>query len=102
MIEVPPSAGFVLEDLVNADTNENVRFGYQIAELTKLSCYFRTSGAGAVDAPRNIVTPRPVANCSSEANCSRWTRLYEEFRESQRLPAVADEEVDRAAVDLVD
>ena len=102
VIEVPPSAGFVLEDLVNADTNENVRFGYQIAELTKLSCYFRTSGAGAVDAPRNIVTPRPVANCSSEANCSRWTRLYEEFRESQRLPAVADEEVDRAAVDLVD
>ena len=102
VIEVPPSAGFVLEDLVNADTNENIRFGYQIAELTKLSCYFRTSGAGAVSAPRSIVTPRPVANCSSATNCSRWTQLYEEFRGSQRPPTVAVEEADRTADDLVD
>ena len=102
VIEVPSSAGFVLEDLVNADTNENIRYGYQIAELTKLSCYFRTSGAGAVNAPRNIVTPRPVANCSSAANCSRWTQLYDEFRESRQLPAVPVEEVDRTADDVVE
>ena len=101
VIEVPPSAGFVLEDLVNADTNENIRFGYQIAELTKLSCYFRTSGAGAVNDSRSIVTPRPVANCSSEANCSDSTQRYEEFRQSQRPPAVVVGEVDRTANDLV-
>ena len=101
VIEVPPSAGFVLEDLVNADTNENIRFGYQIAELTKLSCYFRTSEAGAVHASRNIVTPRTAANCSSTDNCRRWTLLYEEFRESQQPPAVAVEKVDRSADELV-
>ena len=102
VIEVPPSADFVLEDLVNSETNENIRSGYQIAELTKLSCYFRTSEAGAVDIPRNIVTPGSVADCASAANCATWTQLYEEFRESQRLPATADEEVDRGTDDLVD
>ena len=102
VIEVPASAGFVLEDLVNTETNENIRFGYQIAELTKLSCYFRTSEADALDAPRNIVTPRRVANCSSATNCGKWTQLYEEFRKSQLPAAIPVEEVDRTADDLVD
>ena len=95
VIEVPPEMGFVLEDLINKDTNENIKYGYQIAELVKLACYFRTSADNAIAEPRKIVRVNPLAQCSSNSNCRFWKDLYDEFEEEQIVPEMEMNNISR-------
>lgn len=87
VIEVPPSAGFVLGDLEHRDTEQRIDKGYQLAELTKLACYFKTSDAEHVTAPRQFPKLQPLAKCSSAGNCRAWEALYEEFERTQTSPS---------------
>lgn len=91
VVEVPPGLGFVLGDLVKADTNERIEYGYQLAELLKAACYFKTSVKGEVTSPRNIGEPEPLADCMSAGNCEAWRgqsweELYKEFEDSTAMP----------------
>ena len=85
---MPPGQGFVLGDLKNKDTDETVDNGYQLAELVKAACYFRTSSNGVVTTPRIIRSPVGLPNCSSAGNCSVWESRYREFEQST-APVVA-------------
>ncbi|MEO9649390.1 MAG: hypothetical protein ABJ360_03535 [Roseobacter sp.] len=87
VIEVPPGQGFVLGDLINKDTEERIEHGYQLAELVKVACYFRTSADGVITSPRNIVSVSSLADCSSSNNCDSWNDLYRDFEESTSMPA---------------
>ena len=83
VIEVPPGLGFVLGDLEHRDTEQRIEYGYQLAELTKLACYFKISDTGEVSAPRQFPQVGTLANCSSSGNCATWERLYTEFENFQ-------------------
>lgn len=95
VIEVPEGLGFVLGDLEHRDTEQRIDNGYQLAELTKLACYFKTSSVGEVVAPRQFPNVGALANCSSNANCSVWKSLYTEFENSVSTPAPTTETLRR-------
>ncbi|GAB5447929.1 hypothetical protein [Gymnodinialimonas sp.] len=89
VIEVPPGKGFVLGDMFNKHTNERIEYGYQIAELVKAACYFRTSADGFVTTPRIVQPVGALADCTSEGNCNFWRALFNEFEQSTSVPSEA-------------
>lgn len=82
VLEVPSGVGFVLGDLVRTDTEEQLQYGYQLAELIKLVIYMNTSTKGQISESPILLPVNPTAKCSATSTCVALKALFEEFDQS--------------------
>ncbi len=85
VLEVPPGLGFVVGDLVDANTGEKITHGGQIASKVTVSLYAKASRAGIITGAPNETSVDRVTPCRDEADCSGVKEVYEVFEETQSV-----------------
>jgi hypothetical protein len=88
VFEVPPGMGFVVGDLIDQATDEEIRAGAQVARHVRVGLHVLASEVGAVaKAPTVLAAPGSALDCASPGACGEFNRAWAEF---QRLhPATA-------------
>lgn len=87
VFQVPPETGKTISDLIDADTGEQIRFGWQIARSIRVGLYVRATGAGAVPGGPTVVALRPITACADANDCRFFREEYAEF-DATRPPPV--------------
>ena len=84
VFEVPPGMGFVAGDLVDADSDQRIEYGGQVASLVQLSVHVRVSRAGAVPVRRREVRLPRVPPCDEDPGCSQINKLWRQYQSYER------------------
>jgi hypothetical protein len=85
VFEVPPGMGFVVGDLIDQATDEEIRAGAQVARHVRVGLHVLASEVGAVaQAPTVLAAPDGALDCGSPGACGEFKRAWAEF---QRLKA---------------
>jgi hypothetical protein len=78
VLEVPAGTGLAVSDLVDAATEQPIRFGGQVAELVQVAVHVRVSGADAV----RVDLPDPLELAAAEddgRDCETVRAHYDAF-----------------------
>lgn len=73
--EVPADLPFVVGDLIDSQTNENIEFGWQVAQLVKVGLYVRI-GANVQGSSPTAVALQPPANCANHPDCDNFISAF--------------------------
>jgi hypothetical protein len=80
VVEAPPGSSTVVGDLLDQDGNL-VKSGTQIARLINVGIYLRKTAAGAVTAPKNIVSAPVVPPCHGNGSgTDSFKALWQKYR----------------------
>lgn len=74
VFEVPSDLPFVVGDLIDSQTGENIEFGWQVAQLVKVGLYVQIGGNVAGDP--DVVALKPIAKCAEQKNCEQFSKAF--------------------------
>lgn len=103
VMEVPSEMGFVLGDIIDADTGRSIEYGGQIAKLVTIALYGRATSENSVNINDIISNPGNVPPCSKPSSCSGILDLYKKYESitGQSLIDSKEELVTRGNGDLI-
>lgn len=84
VFEVPSDLPFVVGDLIDSQTGENIEFGWQIAQLIKIGLYVQIGGN--VPGTPDPVTLKPIAKCAEQADCNFFRQAFDAMEPTPPQP----------------